>query len=472
VTTSAPSTTCSPAWATRRRPERPTVGAGVARVAALLGRPLIPWQRDLADVAGEVDPDTGRFAYQRVVMIVPRRAGKSVLQLAEGLDVGRRQRHARSFYASHRRETAAAMWRDDWFPWLEESPLARHLAMRRANGSESITWRHARSTFRLLPPDGAAMRSFSSHLALIDEGREFSAEQGEAIEGGVFPTQATIATGGQTWIASSAGDLDAQWLARWRDLGRTAVAEDRPDRICYLEFAAPAGADPDDPDTWRAAHPGLGHHVLIDALAADHEVMSPDTFAAEYLGWWPEARIDHALVDAWATASNPRAAISGPPVFGIDTTVDRDRTVIVAAGPGAAGGWCVELVEDRAHGPWVLDRLAELVDRWSPLALVWDAGGPVGALAPGLGQLATRPTPLTTREVTAAAGAAHDGILAGHWTHREDPALTEAVARARRRDAGGSWLWDRRQPEVIPLIAATLAAWVAADPTRAAPRAY
>lgn len=436
-------------------------------MAALVGRPLIPWQRAFVDVAGEVDDRTGRLAYQRVVVIVPRRAGKSVVQLAEGLDVSRRLRHGRAFYAGHRRETAAALWRDDWFPWIEDSPLNRHLRLRRANGSESITWRHSRGTFRLLPPAGEAMRSFASQLALIDEGREFTLAQGDELEAGVFPTQATGA-GGQTWIASSAGDLDSAWLARWRDLGRAAVAEGRPNRICYLEFAAPAGLDPDDPATWWAAHPGLGHHVLEDAIAADNEIMTPDVFAAEYLGWWPEARIDAELVEAWADCTDPRAGVAGDVVFALETTLDRDRTVIVAADTTG----CVELVDDRVHGPWVPARLAELVDRWHPLAVVWDRGGPVAALAPELRQLAAVPVALATTEVTAATGAFHDRVIARVVRHRADPVLAEAVARARRRDAGGAWLWDRRQPESVPLIAAALAAWVAADRTRAAPAVY
>ena len=44
---------------TARNLERRTDGAIVARFAELLGTPLLPWQRLVADVAGEIDPDTG-----------------------------------------------------------------------------------------------------------------------------------------------------------------------------------------------------------------------------------------------------------------------------------------------------------------------------------------------------------------------------------------------------------------------------
>jgi len=440
----------------------------VAKIARALGRPLIPWQRHLADVAGEVDPATGRLAYQRVVVIVPRRAGKSLLLLAEGLDAGRTHRHRKAFYASHRRETAAAMWRDDWIPWVEESPLGRYLSVRRANGSESFRWRGVGSTLRLLPPDGDAMRSFAANLAMVDEAREFDAGQGEAVEAGMFPTMAT-GDGGQVWIASSAGDAASEWLIRWRDLGRAAAVADTGTGTAYVEFAAPDGADLDDEATWYAAHPGLGHHVLLDALRADHQVMRPDTFACEYLGIWPETRVDRALVDAWAASLDPAATLTGWPVFAVETTVDRDRSVIVAAGHTPTGAVTVEVVEDRPHGPWVTERLAELVDAHHPLAVTWDAGGPVAALRRDLDELPTVPAPLNTRDVAAACGAAHDRILAGAMTHRDDDRFTTAVAAARQTRAGGAWLWDRREPSAGPLIAAALAAWTLQDRTRTPP---
>jgi len=412
------------------------------------------------------------------VAIVPRRAGKTVLLFAEGLDAGRSHRGRKAFYASHRRETAAAMWRDDWFPWIEDSPLRRYLTVRRANGSESFRWKGHGSTLRLLPPDGNAMRSFAANLAMIDEAREFTVDQGEDLEAGVFPTMATGA-GGQTWITSSAGDASSLWLARWRDIGRAAVAADTGRGTCYVEYGAPCdqdgklleAVDLDDEATWWAAHPGLGHHVLLDALRADHDVMRPDTFAMEYLGVWPDTRLDQRLVDAWAATVDPTATLTGWPTFAVETSVDRERTVIVAAGYTPAGAVTVEVVEDRPHGPWVTDRLVELVNAHHPLGVVWDAGGPVAALRRDLDELPAPPAPLNTRDVAAACGALHDRVVAGRdrFVHRDDGRLTTAVAAAREVRAGGSWLWDRREADVLPLLAAALAAWVLVDGTRTPP---
>ena len=455
--TASTSTACSPRWATARTPARPTFGGDTARTAAVLGTPFAPWQRAWADVIGEHD-GRGRLHYLRAVAVVPRRAGKTTVALAHALTIGRVRRRTRAFYAAHRRETAAAMWRDDWFPTLEDSPLfPRYLGLRRSNGSEAITWRHNRSTFRLLPPDGDAMRSFRSDVANIDEAREFTMLDGLEFEAACFPTQAT-GLGGQTLIWSNAGTASAEWLRRWRDIGRAAT-EDPTSRIAYLEFGAPDDTDPDDPATWYLAHPGLGHHVNVDALAADHATMPPDVFGCEYLGLWPEAMTDVALIDAWTAGLDPDVTLADPVTFALEVDEDRATAVIAAS---SDGGRTIELVECRPHGPWVAPRLVELAHRWSPVALVFDASGPAAALAPDLETVPTRLVAYGTRDVAAAAGSVYDAIVhAGTVRHRPDPDLEAAVAAARRRRTGGAWLWDRRAPGSGPFLAATLAHWAA-----------
>ena len=369
-------------------------------------------------------------------------------------------------YAAHRRETAAALWRDEWFPLITDGPLAALLDIRRGNGSEAVTNRATHSTFRLLPPDGNAMRSFASNLALIDEAREWSPDQGADVEAGVFPTQAT-GEGGQTVLLSSAGDARSTWLRSWVDRGRIAALEGRTTGTAYVEYAAPADADPDDEETWWSCHPGLGYHVNVEALRDDHADMAPSVFAAEYLGWWPDVLVDAQLVDAWAHDYGT-PTLTAPLAFGLEVDERREWASIVAAG-GAGSRPVLEVVEYRAHGSWVVPRLYELCARHGPVGLAYDAGGPAAALAPDLATLPTRLVPLRTNAVTAAAGWFYDLALDHRTPHRPDPVMSTAVAAARRRRAGGAWLFDRREPTAGPLIAATLAAWVLADGTLGRP---
>jgi len=457
---------CSPRYVTRAPANSYTIGADAADYADILGRPFIPWQQHLADLAGTLTA-AGRFRYRRVVVIVPRRAGKTLVILAYAMAVAGQRRMARVFYAAHRRETSAAMWRDDWFPRLEGSWLhPRYVHLRRSNGSESVAWKDNGSILRLLPPDGDAMRSFASDLAFVDEAREFTLSQGEDFEAAAFPTQAT-GEGGQFWIVSNAGDMSAEWLRKWRDIGRASI-DDPASQTCYVEYGAPDGADLDDIDRWPEWHPGLGHHVDIAALLADRESMSPDRFAAEYLGVWPEAMVDQTLVNAWNATADAGATLADPIVLALELSLDRDRLVIVACG-GRAGGAVLEVIEDRTHGPWVVARVGELARKHHAAAVVWDAAGPVAALAPDLFDLAANCKALRTNEVTAGAGAMYDAVLAGTVFHRDDPLMVDACAKARRRGALGAWLWDRREAAALPWLAGSMARWVWSDQNRTAP---
>lgn len=458
---------CSPRLMTPRTADLPTLGPKVARMARLVGRPLIPWQRAFADVALELRPD-GRLLHRYVVAVVPRRAGKSLLMMATGLAITEHRRFSRAFYTSHRRETAAALWRDEWYPLIEGSPLTpHHLQLRTANGSEAMAWRKRHSTMRLLPPAGDAIRSASSNLAFIDEAREVTPDQGAEIEAAVLPTQAT-GWGGQTWIVSNAGTSESVWLRGWLERARAGVARGDPS-IAVVEYAAPDDADPDDPATWMAAHPGLGHHVHLDVLMADHAIMDPATFGCEYLGIWPDSLTDRPLLDGWAATEASAVALTDPVVLSFEVDPDRELTSIVAVGRGAAGGVAVEILEHGPHGRWVVPRLRELCDRWSPLALVWDRGSPANALAPDLDEINAELVALDAAAVAGAAGAFHDAVLALEVHHLPDPILTAAITAARRRTLAGGWTFDRRVAGSGPLLAATFAAWLWRDGTRRPP---
>src|ERR1700733_136749 len=77
----APSALCVPRWSTPRRYERATWGPFWGRVATALGRPYMPWQQQVADVAGETFKD-GRLCYNEIVITVPRQSGKTTLVLS------------------------------------------------------------------------------------------------------------------------------------------------------------------------------------------------------------------------------------------------------------------------------------------------------------------------------------------------------------------------------------------------------
>src|SRR6516165_2047506 len=136
TTTSPPSSlSCRARWATPRSPERPTVGGRQAKLAQLIGQPFMPWQAQVANVAGELLPD-GRPAYREVRITVPRQSGKTtlilVVELDRSLNWGDWQR---SLYAAQDRNNSRAKWGEQ-VDLLRQTPLGRLLAVRRQAGAE------------------------------------------------------------------------------------------------------------------------------------------------------------------------------------------------------------------------------------------------------------------------------------------------------------------------------------------------
>ena len=77
-----PTPSLKPRYATPRNLARPTDGGKEARIAEALGTPFLPWQRMVSDVFGEIDPDTGTYYYDTLVLTVQRQAGKTTRERA------------------------------------------------------------------------------------------------------------------------------------------------------------------------------------------------------------------------------------------------------------------------------------------------------------------------------------------------------------------------------------------------------
>jgi hypothetical protein len=115
---------CPPLYATPRDPSRDTLGGAVAEVAEQLGTPFMPWQRQVADVAMELDPATGLLAYGEVDLTTPRQSGKTTLELAVLVHRCRTWARSRALYSAQDRIHARLKWEDDHVATLERSPFA------------------------------------------------------------------------------------------------------------------------------------------------------------------------------------------------------------------------------------------------------------------------------------------------------------------------------------------------------------
>ncbi|HEU4751527.1 MAG TPA: terminase large subunit [Armatimonadota bacterium] len=446
----------------------------MAEIAEVLGTPLMPWQRLVADVALEVDPDTGLLAYREVRVTVPRQSGKTTLTLStmvhRALGFGTRQR---IIYTAQTRGAARRKWEDEHVAALESSPFRKLFSVRKQLGQEAIRWKNG-SMHGIESNTEKAAHGETVDLGVIDEA--FSQEDAR-LEQAFKPAMITRPQP-QLWVVSTAGTAKSAFLRAKVDDGRERARMRQFGAVAYFEWSAPGAgdpegaADPEDPATWRGCMPALGHTVTEAAIRAEFESMDLAEFRRAFLNQWPDDAPEEWLVigeKPWRALADPESEIVGPLALCADVTPDRSAGSIAVAGLRADGLAHVEVIDARPGTSWMVSRIVDLVERWSPCAVVLDVAGPAGSLLPGLEKAGVEVVKPSAREVGQACGALYDMVMpprdAEDWKpglrHLDQPELSSALAGAQRRSLGDAWAWARKglSVDISPLVAATMALW-------------
>ena len=452
-------TDCPPLYATPRDPTRETLGGAVAEVAEALGTPLMPWQRQVADVAMELDPVTGLLAYSEVDLTTPRQSGKTTLELAVLTHRCRTWARSRALYSAQSRIHAHKKWEDEHVAILKRSPFAGEFAVRYQRGDEAIRWDNG-SLHGITAPGEKSGHSEVLDLAVVDEAW---AHEDARLEQGLSPTMITRPQP-QLWVVSTAGTHRSVYLRGKVERGRQRAAGPAGSSVAYFEWSALPGSDPADPATWRSCMPALGHTVTEARIAAEFERLDLADFCRAYLNWWPgEIPADWQVIDeaAWLALANPDSAPVDPVAFAADVTPDRSAASIAVAGIRPDGLGHVEVIADDPGTGWVVGRLVELAAKWSPCAVVVDDVGPAGSLVAPLEAAGLEVVKPSTRARAAADSGFYDAVVEGSLRYVPRPGLDAAVAGAAKRPLGDSWAWARRglSVNIAPLVAASLARW-------------
>ena len=121
-----------------------------------MGRPFMPHQAQIADVALEVDPATGLFAYKLVIVTVPRQSGKTTLVGAVMEHRAMTTPRGRVWFTQQSGRDAVDWLLNEHVPMLQ--PLAGVFHLRRAAGSEHVRWPSG-GMVRPFPPTQEALHS-------------------------------------------------------------------------------------------------------------------------------------------------------------------------------------------------------------------------------------------------------------------------------------------------------------------------
>ncbi|MFI6861779.1 terminase large subunit domain-containing protein [Streptomyces sp. NPDC050421] len=477
--------TCAPRWGTPRHPDRPSLGPKLWRVMELLGAPPMPWQKYVSDVALELDPETGLFAHREVGLSVSRQQGKTELFLAAQVHRSLAWPKQNIIYAAQHRSMARQRWEDEFWEKISDSPLAKRARIRKSNGNEAIIWPSTRSRMGITSNTEKAGHGPPLDMGLIDEA---FAHEDDRLEQAFSPAMLTRAMA-QLWWASAGGTTKSTWLNRKRETGRALIeelfallAEDaatpRP-RTAYFEWYAPEDMARDDPATWRATLPALGHTVTEAIIAAELEKMAgdPGGFDRAYLNRTrkPTPPSDpNVPKECWPGLAGSVLPVTADVVLAVDVSADRSHASIGVAAQQPDGTVHVELADRRPGTAWVVPALVRLKAKRDPLLIaIASSGAPAGSLIDALvkagitapedkerphrGHLAV----LRTNDIVEACGQMADAMTQSTVGYLDQAPLTAAVNGARTRRVGDAWTLDRTKSltDVSPFVAVTLARW-------------
>lgn len=458
---------CFPRWATARTPGRKTLGHAAANVARALGTPLMPWQQQVFDVALELDPATGRLAYRQVVLTVPRQSGKTTLLLVLILlrALGAPRQSIR--YTAQTAKDARDKWGDDWLSILGPSKFSSLFRTRLTNGHEALLFKNG-SIQSLVATTEKSGHGSTIDLAILDEA---FAHPDARLEQALRPAMITRPQP-QLWVVSTAGTPDkSPYLWGKVEAGRQLAGAGVTDSAAYFEWSADETLDPSDPATWWSCMPALGLTMTQEAVAAEFASMQINEFERAFLNRWKSATSDPVIpVADWIELTDRESEALDPVCLAFDVTPDRAASSIAAAGRRPDGLMHVEIVDQGRGTGWVVDKLVALSRAHRPVAVVCDPAGPAGSLLSDLAARKVDVLVVNSKEHAQACGLLFDTVSQAGLRHLGTPELTAALDGAVKRPLGDAWAWSRKSSavDISPLVAVTLALWVANTRRRSA----
>jgi phage terminase large subunit-like protein len=438
----------------------------------------MPWQREVALVGCEIDPDSGLPAYREVVVTVPRQSGKTTLFLAWQINrcLSPRWRHPqRSAFTAQSGKDARDKWLDELYPLIKASKLNKlQRQMTRGMGNEYVAWKTG-SLIRLLSTSSSSGHSKTLHQAVLDEVWH---DQDDRREQGLRPAMITVQDA-QLLVCSTAGTAASVVLNRKTRLGREAVEADSGHGMAYFEYSAPDNWDPADEDLYVEFMPalcpappcrcGVGdggwiHTVTVDAIRSERVSMDPPEFARAYGNIPTPAVLEQPIsLSDWQRTATDRMLPPGEvPVFFLAVSPGM-RAAAIGAAFDVDGVPHGELADQRPGVDWLVERAIHLKNTHSDAVFAVEAQGAVGALLPELADAGIEPERYTASDM--GRGCAHMQKLVADktMTHSDDPLFADVLAGAVKRDVGeGLWVWSHRKSstDVVPLVAVTEALWL------------
>jgi phage terminase large subunit-like protein len=450
-----------PRWFTERTASRDTLGHEALKISRLLGQEFMPWQRDVADVALELDGN-GQLVYRDVGLTVPRQQGKSTLMLSLILARCLVEKNQHVVYCAQSALDARKQWANNWVPAIEQSLLGSQTRVRLAPGDEGL-WFPTGSHQSIAASTVKAGHGQIVDTAIVDEAFSY---QDDRIEQALRPAMMTRSRpgmlGAQFWIVSTVGVPSfSTYLHAKTERGRAAADDGMREGTCYFEYSARDDEDPGDPATWRGCMPALGFTVDENTIRAAFESMSRSEFRRAFLNQWVTSLGDPIVpIDQWNMLERPDALRPDWVVLGVDVDRHDAHAAIVALGE-SGDGLQGSVLESGERIDWLLPSLSDRVAEFeSPFVVVDERA--CQHLLPELERIVGFDRLIVRRsaDVPTACSFWLRLVQQSRLWHRGEPELTAALVAAGQRRLGDGWAWSRSKSgaDISPLVAMTLAA--------------
>lgn len=442
--------------------------------------PPHPWQRTILDDWLALDDD-GRLLNTLCVLPVPRQNGKTgVCDPRETWGLvyrGEQILHTAQEYQTAKKafDRLRAKFGD-----CRNDPRARYpelnaMVKRYTTSANQMVLdlnNGAHIEFRTRGSNSDMGRGGTFDLVVVDEAQSYTDAQDAALS----PLNSAAPTGSpQTILMGTVPDPTAlhkgeKFTMIRRDLHKAPYAGG-----CIHEWAAPEVGDVFDRDRWYEFNPSLGYQLIESALEKDVRTMTPDTFAREHLGWWPEAVGIEAVIDAadWNACRNESPEKGDIVAYAVKFSPN-GRTGVLAACHRSdsrpfvpeGGTPFVYVVNVRSLSDgigWFVDTIGSV---WSKsVAIVIDGQSNAQALNDRLvasGVPYKRIVRPRTNDVTTANSMLLNAVRERKMFHYGQPALDAAATKTTRRPIGGNGGWGFKstdEGDATLIEAAALAYW-------------
>lgn len=432
----------------------------VADLAASLNFTLDEWQEQVLEAAMGERAD-GRWASKFVGVSAPRQNGKSQLIVARALAGILLFGEKMIIISAHETDTARQIWKR-LLDVIEDNPTleARVTGRMDAINREYLSFGKGadRQEIRLKARRKSGSRGFSADCLLLDEAQIL----GKGAWGSIVPTM-SARKNPQLWLFGTPPTEEDEPFAFER-VRSSATAKKA--RHCWLEWSA----DPDDDfnavDTWAKSNPSFGVRVSEEACADDRAAMDDEQFALERLGIWSSADAGAIFTPSqWRILLDEKSQPGDDLAFGVYVNLPRTNAAIFVASKRSDGLVHVEVLPASSDAEtlpgtgWIPGRVKELVDKWSPRAVVIDNHSGAASLIADIEALGVVVTKTSTADRARADNALFDAITEKRIRHLDDPETAKAVVSAKWRELGDSRAYDRKDKasDITRLVGMSLA---------------